>query len=488
MSRIKKSNNNTSIHMPLNISENEYGLSDLNWEDSAGTFNENKKVEDPSMNDYLKGYQMEPYEFKQYAGRNILHQVKRGETLFSIAKKYYGHERFAGKIVEMNDSLIVDFRPGLMLIVGREPNNKYAAKEVIDISYTPENIAKEILTLWSQADGPLQDFFDAFTANKMTNEMKKQVADNLKEMGYDVTPVLVDETPKYAAPYKSFSKISSIINKKNKSVVEILNTLDKVLIDSKLISKVAEEVNDLKENENIDIDKDSFMGLLDYYKQIFPDDYAIALLDITFDKPNVEFDEFKDIQISDKALEQMEKMDSGTQNLINNNPNNGGVGGYDFTTQMRPDGPGGVSPNQYETRASRVKKKVVADELETIPLSMVMDALSIASKSVSYLLSLKLEVPPVPLKTVKKQTPKELSSLNDQIPQGFKIPAKKDEIFEIWKIFLEENPEEIDEAFVVLSADYMVEGYKGGKWENVEYRGFYTTLEEAQNEISGYLK
>lgn len=119
---------------------------------------------------------------------------------------------------------------------------------------------------------------------------------------------------------------------------------------------------------------------------------------------------------------------------------------------------------------------------------MVLDALSIASKSVSYLLSLKLEVPPVPLKTVKKQKPKDSENINSEIPQGFKIPAHKDEIFEIWKIFLEENLEGIEEAFVILSADYTIQGYKGGKFENVEYRGFYTTLEEAQNEISGYLK
>ncbi|MNV61887.1 hypothetical protein D3C71_1544130 [compost metagenome] len=126
--------------------------------------------------------------------------------------------------------------------------------------------------------------------------------------------------------------------------------------------------------------------------------------------------------------------------------------------------------------------------METIPLSQVMDALSVASKSVSYLLSLRLEVPPIPLKTVKKQDPSDIADSKNPIPPGFKVPKKKVEVFEIWKVFLEENVEEIDEAWVILSSEFISQGYANGKWENVQYRGFYTTLEEAQNEISGYLR
>ncbi|MNC06191.1 hypothetical protein D3C81_1133250 [compost metagenome] len=125
---------------------------------------------------------------------------------------------------------------------------------------------------------------------------------------------------------------------------------------------------------------------------------------------------------------------------------------------------------------------------DTIPLNQVMDALSIASKSVSYLLSLKLEVPPIPLKTVKKQNPGDIADSKTELPEGFKIPSKKTKVYEIWKVFLEENDDEIDEAWVILSAEYLSKGYAGGKWEDVQYRGFYTTLEEAQNEISGYLR
>jgi LysM domain. len=343
MNRVKKALNNTS-NLPSSYTTKDYGLSDLNWEDSGGTFTEPKKIEDPSINDYIKGYQMEPYEFKQYA--NKLHKVEKGDTIYSIAKKYYNDEKYAQKIVEMNDSLIVDMKPGYMLIIGQEERTKTAGKEIRDISYTPENIAIEILTLWKQVDGPLQNFFDAFTMNKTTNEMKIQIANCLASMGYNVVPVLVDETPKYASAYVNFSKLAS--SKRPKTIVD---NLLKIFPKSKVLSKVAEEIRDLKKYEKEDV-----MGLLDYYKKIFPDDYANSLVDITFNNPKVSFEEFKDIQISDEALEQMEKMDSGNQNPTSKNPKDGGFGGYDFTTQMRPDGPGGVAPNFYETRANLKKK------------------------------------------------------------------------------------------------------------------------------------
>ncbi|MNM76363.1 hypothetical protein D3C81_881860 [compost metagenome] len=95
------------------------------------------------------------------------------------------------------------------------------------------------------------------------------------------------------------------------------------------------------------IKKAEALGLLDYYKMIFPGDYASALIDVTLDKPEIGFEEFKDIQLSDEALDEMEKMDSGNQDPLGK-PNDGGVGGYDFNTQMRSDSPG-VSPSSLET-------------------------------------------------------------------------------------------------------------------------------------------
>lgn len=119
---------------------------------------------------------------------------------------------------------------------------------------------------------------------------------------------------------------------------------------------------------------------------------------------------------------------------------------------------------------------------------MVLDALSVASKSVSYLLDRKLDVPPVPIKTVRKQDNGDTIDGKEELPHGFQLPEKDVQVYEVWKVFLEENSQEYDSLFVVLSAIFSQEGYKNGDWSNVEYRGFYTTLEEAQNEINGYLR
>jgi len=55
-------------------------------------------------------------------------------------------------------------------------------------------------------------------------------------------------------------------------------------------------------------------------------------------------------------------------------------------------------------------------------------------------------------------------------------------------VYLEENNERLDFVYIIVTADYTLEGYRNGKWSNVQYRGFYTTVEEAKNEISGYLR
>lgn len=358
MSRIKKISNNKSLPLDytLNVHNNEeYGVnvdSEIDWSTDVDL------QSDPSKNDYNKGYTMDPYEMRYIANRNVLHEVKAGENYDTIAKKYFGNKSYSKKLVAMNQELSnKNLQPGMMLIVGRKPS-KTAAKEVQDISYTPDNLAKEIITLWSQADGPLQDFFNAFTMNKMTNEMKQQIAYTLKQWGYEVTPVLEDRTPRHAAKLKMFTKISKV--SKEKDMIKLFSELTKMFPNSKIASSILKEVRDL-EKANVIVKKAEAQGLLDYFKQIFPDDYAKSLIEITLDRPKISFEEFDENQeISDEALNQMEKMDSGTQNPMSKNPNNGGLGGYDFTTQMRPDSPGGVAPTSYETRASirdRILKK-----------------------------------------------------------------------------------------------------------------------------------
>lgn len=355
MSRIKKINNNKSqsLDYSLNVDNHEeYGINmdpDIDWSADVD------RQSDPSKNDYNKGYTMDPYEMRYIANRNILHEVKANENFSTIAEKYFGHKSYAHKIVAMNKELSNKIlHEGMMLIVGRKPE-KTAAKEVMDISYTPDNLAKEIITIWSQVDGPLQDFFNAFTMNKMTNEMKQQIAEILKGWGYEVIPVLEDRTPRHAAKVKLFSKIAKIANEKN--MFNVLSELNLICPHSKIIVSMLEDIKELNKNKIL-IKKAEAQGLMDYYKQIFPDDYAISLIDIAFDKPKISFDEFNDEVISDEALKQMEKMDSGNQDPMSKKPNDGGMGGYDFTTQMRPDGPGGVAPTSYETRANRIKNRL----------------------------------------------------------------------------------------------------------------------------------
>lgn len=333
------------------IKHQDYGLSDLNWKDDGDI------LHDPSINDYNKGWQMEPYEMRYYA-KNKLYQVKEGDSLASIAvyadttiDELYKLNGFSKELIPDNKKL----KANSYIIVGKEEREKTAAEEIRDITYTPENLAKEILTLWSQVDGPLQNFFEAFTMNKMNNKMKQEIADILKSWGYDVTPVYTQDTPIYAKSLKTLKKIAE-----SKDVKKILEYFIKVFPESYAAQLLYKEIKDLVEDEKVKVTTAQASGLLDYYKMIYPEDYALSLLDKTLNTPEATFEEFKDIQISDESLSQIEKMDTGTQEPMSKTPNNGGVGGYDFTTHMRPDGPGGVAPTNYEVttlKMSNLKKK-----------------------------------------------------------------------------------------------------------------------------------
>lgn len=132
--------------------DNVYNLSDLNWEDSTlDTGIGDVDGSDPSMKGYNKGWQMEPYK-----------------------QRYYANKKYLNRRETMNIK-------------------KLSAKEVMDISCSPENYANEILTLWAETDGPLQNFFEAFTMNKIDNKTKKEIANILNSKGYKVYPVLTDE-------------------------------------------------------------------------------------------------------------------------------------------------------------------------------------------------------------------------------------------------------------------------------------------------------
>lgn len=121
-----------------------YNLSDINWEDETlengiGDIDGS----DPTMKGYNKEYEVDPYKQRYYA-------------------------------------------------------NKTAAKEIIDVSNSAENYANEILSLWQEADGPLQNFFEAFTMNKLENNLIKEIAQILRQKGYNVYPILTDRRIRYA--------------------------------------------------------------------------------------------------------------------------------------------------------------------------------------------------------------------------------------------------------------------------------------------------
>ena len=59
-------------------------------------------------------------------------------------------------------------------------------------------------------------------------------------------------------------------------------------------------------------------------------------------------------------------------------------------------------------------------------------------------------------------------------------------VAEIWKVFLDRT-EELNNVCVVVTAKYTVSGINKGKWSDVRYRGFYSTEDEAKNEINCYL-
>lgn len=122
-------------------------------------------------------------------------------------------------------------------------------------------------------------------------------------------------------------------------------------------------------------------------------------------------------------------------------------------------------------------------------MHLVIDAISEASRNVAILLSRDLEHPPIPIASVKKQGDTTMAPKNnEEMTFQFEEPKSEVKVFEVWKVFLTENEEELDEVYVIISADYNVEGYKKGKWSNIKYRGFYTTKLEAVNEINGYLR
>ena len=250
---------------------------DLNWRDDGNDSSDGQHIEDPSMKDYIKGYEMDPYSMRYWA--------KADKEML-----------------------------------------KLAWREVDPLSFTPEYLADKILKVWNQIDGPLQNVFEGFTL-RYDNKLKQEIARCINKAGYEVYPILLVDTPIYANKYKNnFLKLSS----------KLIPTfgLKALIRDVKYLNKRAS-----KRKINL---------LIDYYSRIFPKDYSLNLLKkYDLNKTN-DFKPFEDIQISDEALDVMEKLDSGSMDSLIVKDN--GLDGYDFVSDMREDT---TAPNQYEVTSKK---------------------------------------------------------------------------------------------------------------------------------------
>lgn len=115
-----------------------------------------------------------------------------------------------------------------------------------------------------------------------------------------------------------------------------------------------------------------------------------------------------------------------------------------------------------------------------------MDVISEASKNVSILLNRKLQTAPVFIKSVRKQ------EATSAVPKGQNQYSNGNVIniittYEIWQVFLDYEKTKLNSCYIIISGDYTLQGYKKGDWSNIKYCGFYSLLEEAENEIMGYL-
>ena len=279
--------------------DQEYRTDQLNWKDDGD------ELFDASMNDYIKGYNIDPYEFQQWAS------LKHKKKFASMLKKGSG--------------------------------------EVFVMQFSPEFLADRILTLWNGADGPLQNFFEAFTL-RYNNSLKQQVANQLAKQGYIVYPQLVDDKPIYA------KRLERIMKKVAAS--KDLDTIMKFasISHSDSLNLFAGEIADLREAGH-PVSLEEANGILKYYMNCFPEDYAIRLVNglMNNEKQDIHFDRFEnsDWDLSNESLQKIEDYMSGSADPQYRRDY--GTNSWDFTTDMRRYD--GVAPGLYEISASSKKKQ-----------------------------------------------------------------------------------------------------------------------------------
>ena len=248
---------------------------------------------DPAYNEFYKGWGMDPYQFQQWA-------KSKGNGL-----------------------------------------DRRGSREVIPLHCYPEYFADVILTLWNEAKGTLQDFYEGYTL-QFNNNLKTAIADRLKAMGWTVYPVLTDDRAYYAALGERLVKKA-----RGKSALAVVSACAKAT-KSEALGLCVGEAMDAKESGS-PLSDDAFKDLVGYYAQVFPQDYAVALaVDLTDyrrgDLPLVR--ELQDYDFTDESLYELERMLSGDRDPYYP-VHDGGQGlGWDYVADFR--GFDGTRPEQYE--------------------------------------------------------------------------------------------------------------------------------------------
>ena len=293
--------NNTNSNQYITSENKEYRDDHINWRDNGD------ELTDPSTNDFYKGYNINPYEFQQWA------KIKHNK-LFHTAMK------------------------------------KQASGEVFIMKFSPEFLADRILTLWNGADGPLQNFYEAFTL-RYNNALKQQIAACLASQGYEVYPCLVDDKPRYASRLlKLMEKIAS--SKKIDNILHFATNIN----HSDNLRLFAGELTDLRE-QGCPVNMNEAKSILQYYQQCYPNDYALKLVSGLMNsqtKQTVDFKKLEDTDwdISDESLKKIEDyMRGDAKSYIRPN----GIDSWNFTTDMRNYD--GTMPGRYEITSKRIDKR-----------------------------------------------------------------------------------------------------------------------------------
>ena len=116
-------------------------------------------------------------------------------------------------------------------------------------------------------------------------------------------------------------------------------------------------------------------------------------------------------------------------------------------------------------------------------MPQILDAVNYGVKNICTLTKKTLAVPPVPIRSFRKQKNRPKSFIND----FYTMIDINDivDVYEVWKVVLDD--ENFTEVYMVISAKCNLQGYRKAKWSKIKYEGFYSTVDEAKQAIYNVL-